>query len=472
MLLSVSGRSARTGLAVASALAVTALVALGGPANGTVTGTAPLDPPLGACSGPACPGTFPPANNGDFAGRDASINIFVGGDYLARNRAAEAEGRIVTLGDLTIDKTGGGGFNMGVVGVGSRVPPPDGTDFVAVGGSVDIRSGNTLLLGGSDSKGDAWGNLRHGGTLTGTTSIDPPGQAIHDTTVRSTYAPLRSTIEERSACAAEATATGTVTITASEATFAGDGTSALQVFDVPGDIGGDRTIGLAFTGIPAGATVLVNMLGTSPTINTYTGSGVPGDPTTDLQPRLMWNFPNATSAAIRGSAQFQGSVLAGRAAGTTTIAAPGLNGRVYLAGGLIQEGSGGYELHAYPFTGVLPICTTPTPTTSAPTATPTTPSPTPTTPSPTPTNGTPGPTDSSAHPATSTPGPGPSTTAPATGGSSSAGHGPSGQPTVRPGQLADTGEQSTLLTVLLPAGLLLTGGGVLRVVRRRQGRHS
>lgn len=444
--------SARTTAALVSAAALAAALGLSGSALGAVTGTGPLQPPLGACSGAACPGDFPPPHNGDFPGRDASINVFVGADYLARARAAEAEGRIVALGDLTIDKTGGGAFNMGVVGVGSRVPPPNGTDHVAVGGKVTVAAGDELLIGGSDSKNLAWGNLRHGGTLTGATDIAAPGTAIQDSTVRTTYAPLRAVIEGRSTCAAEATATGTVTVTSSDATFTGDGSSALQVFDVPGNLGGAGAIGLTFTGIPAGATVLVNMLGATPTINTYTGTGIAGDPTTDLGPRLMWNFPHATSATITGGAQFQGSILAGNPSGTTTLSTPGVNGRVYLAGGLIQEGGGGYEIHAYPFTGDLPICNAaPAPTPTAPTPTPTasTATPTPThSATPTPTRTTPAPTTSRHTGAPSlhsgTPGP----------------------------ELADTGTRATA-ELWIPAAALVSGATLLLLLRRRRnGRHS
>jgi len=432
----VVGVSAVLGLAIAAALAVT------GTADGAVTGTGPLEPPLGACTGPACPSAYPPPNNGDFTGRDASINVFVGADYLARQRAAEVEGKVVTLGNLTVDKSGGGSFNMAVVGVGSRVPPPNGTDFVVVGGDVRSEPGNTVLVGGSDVFGAAYGDLRHGGTLTGTVDVVAPGRKLRDPAAAEPYRHLRRVIEERSHCAAEAKATGTVTVTASEATFAGDGSSPLQVFDVPGDLGRvGHQIGLVFTGIPAGATVLVNLRSEHPVISTYTGTGQPGDQLTELRPKLMWNFPTAATATITGGAQFQGSVLAGNPAGVTTLSSPGMNGRVYLAGGLVQEGSGGYELHAYDFTGDLPVCDT----TSEPSgsATPTT----------TPSHST---------------GPHPSGSA-----STEPGHSHHPGPSKSPGgQLANTGADATGLLVGLPAAVLLTGLGGLLWRGRRRGRHS
>jgi choice-of-anchor A domain-containing protein len=343
------------GAALAAAALAAVSVAQG--AVGPITGTSPLAPPLGACIGAQCPGTWPMPNNGDFAGRDAAINIFSGQDFRVSGRAAEAEGKIVVLRDFVQDKSGGGLFNAGVVGVGSRVPPPDGDDFVTVGRNVDIADGNRLEIGGSDSKTTAYGNLRHAGTLTGRVDVVAPGKTIQDAQATAQYASLRNYIQDRSACAATAPATGSVTVEGPLVTFRGDGTSMLQVFNVPGDIGGSRAADMVFTGIPSGAGVLVNLTGTSPTINTNTGSAFAGDQLTEMRPRLMWNFPNATTATVMGGAQFQGSILGGDPGGTLTISTPGQNGRVYVAGSLVlTNASAGSEIHAYPFDGVLPEC--------------------------------------------------------------------------------------------------------------------
>ena len=450
-------------LLVAGLTVVPVVVALGS------VSAAPLAPPLGACGGPDCPATFPPANNGDFAGRDSTINVFVGGDYSVVGRAAEAEGKIVTLGDLSIAKTDGGVFNMGVVGVGSRVVPPDGSDFVTVGGSISVAAGNAMLVGGSDSKGAATGNVRFGGTSTGTVDIVDPGQQIHDTGAANPYLAVRTQIEDVSACAATAAVTGTVTLTSSEATFTGDGTSMRQVFDVTGNLASPSggSIGLDFTGIPSGATVVVNMLSDDAVINTYTGDGTGTDQVGLLGPRLLWNFPTATSPSIIGSAQFAGSVMAGNPASTTTIAPPGFNGRVYLAGNLLQQGTGGFEIHNYPFDGDLPDCTTPTPTatetttTATPTATETT-----TTPTPTSTTTTPTPTSNGTGSTTA------GTRAPATASATptATSPGPSGSPGHPGGPLAETGGEVLPVAGL---GIALLGAGVTAVQwsRARRRRH-
>ncbi|MFJ5117864.1 choice-of-anchor A family protein [Kitasatospora sp. NPDC088548] len=454
----------------------------------TVGSAAPLAPPLGACTGPDCPATWPPPNNGDFTGRDSTINIFTGGNYTVNGRAAEAEGKIVTLGNLTVDKSqGGGAFNMGVVGVGSRVVPPNGSDFVTVGGNVDVVTGNQILIGGSDSTGPAFGNLRYAGTLSGIVNIDPTGQAIKDPNAAAPYQAVLSQIEEASTCAGQATATGTVAVTNSEATFTGDGTSMRQVFNVTGNLGtATQQIGLVFNNIPAGATVVVNMLSDNAIINTYTGTGLPGDPTTDMRSKLMWNFPTSTNAQILGSAQFQGSVMAGNVGGTTTIATPGLNGRVYLAGNLIQTGSGGYEIHSYPFDGDLPDCTTspsasPTSPSSSPTspsASPTSPSSSPTSPSSSPTSPSSSPTSPSASPtspsASHSPShsPSPTSSSPAPTSHHPSGHHSNSHHPGGGGELPSTGAGNAPVVFGLAGVGLLGLGGLAVLAARRRGRHS
>ncbi|MFF2659229.1 choice-of-anchor A family protein [Kitasatospora sp. NPDC058032] len=473
----------------------------------TVGSAAPLAPPLGACSGSDCPATWPGVNNGDFPGRDAAVNVFTGGSYTVAGRAAEAEGKIVTLGDFTVDKNGGGNFNAGVVGVGSRVVPPNGSDFLTVGGKVTVQPGNSLLIGGIDSKGQAFGNLRHAGTLTGSVSIDPTGEAIQDADAAAPYRSVLTQIENVSSCVGRTAATGTVALTGSEATFTGDGTSMKQVFNVPGNLtsptGGQ--IGLVFANIPAGATVVVNMQSADPVINTYTGTGLPGDQTTEMRSKLLWNFPTATAAQINGSAQFQGAVMAGNPAGTTTIDMPGMNGRVYLAGNLVQTGNGGYEIHSYPFDGDLPDCAveptptptvtptptpTPTPTGTATTPAPTSPAPTGTATSPAPSE-TPAPTGTPSETPSETPAPTGTTTEPAVTGptatsSSSAAaptgdgptsQGPAGQQPAPSsggggGLLASTGSGNAATFGIVGVVLLALGGALAVVAARRRGRHS
>ncbi|ROP36500.1 choice-of-anchor A family protein [Saccharothrix texasensis] len=71
------------------------------------------------------------------------------------------------------------------------------------------------------------------------------------------------------------------------------------------------------------------MLAPTATAVTYTGELTDEGPLNRLRERLLWNFPDATSAGIGGTAQFQGSVLVGNPASTTTVTVPGLAGRFF-----------------------------------------------------------------------------------------------------------------------------------------------
>ncbi|MGC7097236.1 choice-of-anchor A family protein [Amycolatopsis lurida] len=327
---------------------------------------APLPGGLGPCVGDACPGKYPPVNNDSFAGRDNGINVYVGGGFQVRGSAAEAEGRVVVLGDFDQAKAAGVSsvYNVGIAGVGSRVPPPDGADFLTTGGGVSVAAGQRLLADG--------GVVRHAGTLTGTVT----GRLDRDPDAAKPYLGLRASLAAASRCYAHAEpdprpATGTARNQGYRTLFTGDGQSALQVFTVDFDLTGPGggMQGIEFTGIPAGATVLVNLLGTARTINTYTGDPGDRDPLNKLRDRLLWNFPDAARVKIAGGAQFQGSVLVGNPDSLTTVTASGMNGRFFTTGSLLHTseatGGGGQEFHAYPFNGDLPDCATdPTPTTT------------------------------------------------------------------------------------------------------------
>jgi large repetitive protein len=327
---------------------------------------APLPGGLGPCipAPPAtCPDPFPPISNGPIAGRDNNVNVFAGGNFLVRERAAEAEGRVVVLGNFDQDKLAGASsvYNVGIVGVGSRVPPPEGSDFLVTGGNVTVAAGESLLADG--------GRVRYAGTLTGTVT----GTLVQDPNATAPYADLRDELTFSSQCYArtetgQRPATGTAVNNGGETVFTGDGTSALQVFNVNFDLtnatGGQQ--GIRFANIPANATILVNLTGAARTINTFSGSPFDTDPLNQLRERLLWNFPDATTVSLRGTGQFQGSILVGNQASTTTVTLPGTNGRFYSTGTIVHTSvvgaGGGQEIHSYPFDGDLPDCSVPVPT--------------------------------------------------------------------------------------------------------------
>ncbi|MEU8436323.1 choice-of-anchor A family protein, partial [Streptomyces sp. NPDC029216] len=321
---------------------------------------APLPGGLGPCipggTGPnqGCPPVWPDPNNRDFTGRDNGINVFVGGNMSVRRGAAEAEGKVVVLGDFDLNKTAGV-YNVGIAGVGSRVPPADGSDFLTTGEDITVAGGQRLLADG--------GVVRYAGTLTGTVT----GTPVHDADATSPYRALRGQLTAASTCyaypqGAPRTATGRAVWSAQETVFTGDGTSMLQVFNVDFDLSGPGTAQqtVRFAGIPAGATVLVNVTGQTRDLrvnNVLLPAG--------LRERLLWNFPDAQAVGIAGSAQLGGSVLIGPDASAATVSVIGLNGRFFTAGNVTHtsptETTGlGAEFHAYPFDGDLPECA-PTP---------------------------------------------------------------------------------------------------------------
>ncbi|MEV6328490.1 choice-of-anchor A family protein [Streptomyces sp. NPDC051909] len=353
------GKSAALASVVTTAVVTTTAVPalLLGPAAAPAA-AARLPGGLGPCVPGSCPDPFPGIGNLGFAGRDKAVNIFVGEDFLVRGAAAEAEGRVVVLDDFDMAKSASAGetYNIGEVGVGSRVPPPEDTDWLTAGGKVSVARGQRLLA--------EKGVVRHAGALTGTVKAE----LDRDPGATDPYTALRDRLTTASRCYAwvdgrPRTATGTAVNQGGQTVFTGDDRSALQVFNVDFDLttatGGQQ--GIVFRNIPANATILVNVLGANRTISTYSG-GIDDrtDPLNTYRERLLWNIPDAATVNLAGTGQFQGSVLVGEQASTTTVTLPGVNGRFFTTGSLIHtssaSGGGGQEFHAYPFDGELPDC--------------------------------------------------------------------------------------------------------------------
>ncbi|MET9923586.1 MULTISPECIES: choice-of-anchor A family protein [unclassified Streptomyces] len=505
------GNTIRAAVTVATAAAMVGMLAPAAAAD-------PLPGGLGPCLGSGCPSVWNEPNNGPVVGFDENINIYVGGDYLVREAAAEAEGKIVTLGRFDMDKRPEASqiYNVGVVGVGSRVPPPDGSDYLSVGADVLIAPGKRLLA----EEGDHSGRVAYAGSLSG--AVNPLGAPRPDPDAVAPFTGLRPQLTEASRCYAydgdeHRATTGSWTRAGDTFTFTGDNTSPIQVFDVDADLvsasGGNA--GFTFANIPSGATVLVNVYGDARTVATFMGAL----PNPGLRERLLWNFPDATNLTLTGPAQFQGSVLIGQPSSTTTLTMSGTNGRFYTAGSLTHTSgtSGGQEIHAYPFDGDLPTCdpeptptptdptptptdptptptdptptptdptptptdptptpTDPTPTPTDPTPTPTDPTPTPTDPTPTPTDPTPTPTDPTPTPTDSTPtptDPTPTPTDPTPGPTESPTWRPSPSPS-DPGELPDTGSRGGEWIIGSIAAALVAAGGTVLVATRRARRRT
>ncbi|MFG3409010.1 choice-of-anchor A family protein [Streptomyces sp. NPDC048142] len=358
-------RIGSAGLAYVTALAAVPLLVLG--PGAVPASAAPLPGGLGPCVPGDCPDPFPGINNGPIAGRDNAINMFVGDDFLVRGSAAEAEGRVVVLDDFDMNKDAQAGqaYNVGEAGVGSRVAPPVGADWLTTGGDITVATGQRLLA--ED------GVVRYAGSLTGTVEAT----LTQDDAAVAPYTALRDELTTASRCYARVdgaprTPTGTAVNQGTQTLFTGDGTSALQVFNVDFDLTGPSGAqqGIVFADIPDDATILVNIVGANRTLNTYSG-GIDDatDPLNAYRERLLWNIPDATTVNLTGTGQFQGSFLVGEQSSATTVTLPGINGRFFTTGSLTHTsaatGGGGQEFHAYPFNGDLPDCTTPQPVTGA-----------------------------------------------------------------------------------------------------------
>ncbi|MFE3338265.1 choice-of-anchor A family protein [Streptomyces griseus] len=451
------GNAIRAAVTVATAAAMVGVLA-------PAAGADPLPGGLGPCLGSSCPPSWNDPNNGPVTNFDSNINVYVGGDFLVREAAAEAEGKVVTLGRFDMDKRDGVSqiYNVGIAGVGSRVPPPDGSDYLTAGGDVTIADGERLLA----EEGTHSGRVAYAGDLTGT--VEPATAPRFDEDAAAPYTGLRPQLTEASRCYAydgdeHREATGTWVKTGDVMTFTGDGSSAIQIFDVDADLESEAggNTGFVFNGIPEGATVLVNVYGSTRSVASFAGAL----PNEGLRENLLWNFPDATDLTMSGPAQFDGSVLVGQPTSTTVLSMSGTNGRFYTAGSLTHTSSGasgGQEIHAYPSppqTQPSQQQSSPTPTQPYPTPTPTEPTPTPTEPTPTPTEPTPTPTEPTPSPTEPTPSP--------TGHTPHPTHSPS-----HPGELPDTGSRGGEWIIGSIAAALVAAGGTVLVATRRARRRT
>jgi choice-of-anchor A domain-containing protein len=314
---------------------------------------------ISACVPGTCPTTYTAVGVcGSFTGRDNGYAIYTGGNYTITD-GAEAEGRIYVSGNLVMNKPGL--FNAVQVGVGSCVVPvnsnmPGGVPHLIVGGNLQ-RNAGTLSVGDPNLVSDVLaagtisgaGAITTSGTVTASATIPPAPESFASLQTKSTFwatLPANGTISDDGF--------GTYVLT-------GDGSSALQVFNVTvpssGLWGPSFGNSVTFAGVPANATVLINVTSTSSSITMRASDFVSGPGqngfsfSTDLTRRILWNFPSATSVTFGGLPQWQGSVLV--PGGDVTMSVPGFNGRMIVGGNLTQNCSG-CEFHNYDFKGDLP----------------------------------------------------------------------------------------------------------------------
>ncbi|WP_127474125.1 DUF5979 domain-containing protein [Microbacterium sulfonylureivorans] len=351
----------RRGIAMLAVLGV--LAGLGA----TALTSMPTAPPAAADVGECPEGTLPGPGNTNPIWTDQNVAIYAGGDFQVRQQAAEAEGLVVVGGDASFDKATLGRFNVGWVGVGSGVAPFPGTTMLAVGGDVSVGT-VTVLDVGANAFFDGQllgGAMQVGGATIPDYEVDGSHYELNNGTLTQAIGPAAieewsdwdALIDQQSADLAALAPTGSVTPGAL-LTFAGDGASAQQVFTIAAATL-NANPALNFTGIPDGATVVVNVTG-GPVVwapNYFADEGVRADDFAsplfgELSARTLWNFADATSVHLAGSSQVLGSILVPGVNPDTALptlrVTASTNGRLFTNGTVLMDGVGN-EHHNYPW---------------------------------------------------------------------------------------------------------------------------
>lgn len=310
----------------------------------------------------ACPPGYLPAPGNDHENwTDNNVAVFAGGDFLADGESAESEGLLVVMGDATFDKSSGGTFNVGWVGVGSQAAPAPGSVMLAVGGALNVGTDTTLDVGsGAVSPEGAGGGVQVGETATPT--YPSPQYELNNGSLQtgmgaaavSDWAGFEAQFTADSADWVALADTNAVSISGAQATFNGDGTSNTQVFTITAAQLNSITE-VYFTNVADDAPVIINVVGSeavtfSPTY--FADDGVRADDLTSpifgmVAQRTMWNFADTANVTFGGGSQFLGSVVAPNADIDITAS---MNGRVYAGGDIHTHGTGN-ELHNYPWIG-------------------------------------------------------------------------------------------------------------------------
>jgi choice-of-anchor A domain-containing protein len=285
---------------------------------------------------------------------DGGVSVLVGGNLQVAGAAGGAEGTVVALGNATFAHDLPGSYEVGATLLGSQVTPFAGSDMLVVGGNLATAPGTHLDVGQG-----LGGDVVVGGTAAGV-DLDGNGGTVDEGIADATapYVGLASQLGPMSAAYAALPPTGTVEVTDGAITLTGDGLATTQVFQVDGaTLGATGPLGrgLQLVGVPAGATVVVNLTGPVVDLDVdalLAADGTVVDPLVDasfadLATHLLWNAPAAGSVSIGGLGQLPGSLLVPSAPSTTTLSGVGTNGRILVGGDLVHTGLG--ELHAYPF---------------------------------------------------------------------------------------------------------------------------
>jgi len=312
---------------------------------------------------------WPTLNGSTNRKRDDSIAFFASGDFLCK-RGAEMEGKIVVLGDYTVEANGLS--NVVNVGQGSQVVPSENQVVMTVGGdlylgrSVDFFTTDTgsLRVGGQFTTSDGGGFY-----LPGPTVVNSPLAEIENLD----FEILLEDLQLKSAYWATLTSNGVVGRADQWApvVFTAGDSSALQVFNLgANDLNFNVGTNVIFHSSLADRTILINVGAGGNMVSTLANIASMVDPAggsnhnfgPTYTANILWNFYAATTVKIgdykTGNGEFVGTILVpgvnNGVTSTLTLTVPGHSGQVIVNGNVIQD-KGGSEWHNYPFDPITPL---------------------------------------------------------------------------------------------------------------------
>jgi choice-of-anchor A domain-containing protein len=289
-------------------------------------------------------------------GYDDSVAVFVGGDFIGR-RAAEVEGNMVVLGDLSVESNGPGNFVS--VGVGTHVVPNPGGDCIIVGGDIsaarDIQVFNQaswmtcdIVYKGSATNQDGWksnGGFRH--------------EPDYDL---SRYEEMKYVLHKKSQYWKTLPSEGEVQYenwgnVNGQTEYVCSNNNEVQVFNIGANehqkINAVHTI--YFSDSCEGKTVLINVHGSGDIgvdaaamhFKGLKGYGAGGF-STCMTESILWNFPDAANVDLGNglTSEFHGSILVG---GNLKMTTSGHSGRTMVLGDVLHDSDQGSEFHTYQF---------------------------------------------------------------------------------------------------------------------------
>lgn len=227
---------------------------------------------------------------------DASkYNVFVFDDFYQSN--SNAGGKVAVGGNANFT----GGFSVATQIPGSN--PVD--DRVVTGGNLNWTGGATVFNNGV---GNGLGNIRTGGTASIGGGV---GYNQKNTgNLPFSFNAVEGLLKGNSAFWGNLAANGIVSSTPWGALKLSGTNPTLNVFNLDGPTQMSGLSTLTFEGIPAGATVLVNVLGNPGDLKDFSFDLGGADVS-----KILFNFVNATSLSVQ-NVSFMGSILAPYAAMT------------------------------------------------------------------------------------------------------------------------------------------------------------